>query len=75
MGLRTGGFLSVCAWSNLGVAVVYAGIGAWSVSVHSFPLAFIGAMAVSGLALLLARRWAGRASGQEAGAEREPTGF
>ncbi|MFD8762035.1 hypothetical protein ACWELV_16165 [Streptomyces mirabilis] len=38
----------VDAWSNLDVAVVYAGIGAWSVSVNSFLSGFLGALACRG---------------------------
>lgn len=45
----------MCAWSNLGVAVAYAGVGAWSVSVNAFALAFHAAMAFPGLALVAAR--------------------
>lgn len=70
-GVRLGRFLLVCAWSNLGVAVVYAGVGAWSVSVNSFALAFLAAMAFPGLALVVARPWVGRSlTGREA-AERD----
>jgi uncharacterized membrane protein YdjX (TVP38/TMEM64 family) len=60
--VRPGRFLLVCAWSNLGVAVVYAGVGSWSVSVNSFALAFLAAMAFPGLALAAARPWADRAA-------------
>lgn len=48
-------FLTLTAWSNLGIAAGYAAIGAYSMRVESFLLAFIGAIAVPGLALLLAR--------------------
>ncbi|MET7694674.1 VTT domain-containing protein [Streptomyces sp. NPDC005483] len=67
--VRPGRFLLVCAWSNLGVAVVYAGVGAWSVSVNSFALAFLAAMAFPGLALLVTRPWAGRTRVEEAAAK------
>ncbi|MBE8478403.1 TVP38/TMEM64 family protein [Streptomyces justiciae] len=63
--VRPGRFLLVCAWSNLGVAVVYAGVGAWSVSVNSFALAFLAAMAFPGLALLVTRPKAGRSRAEE----------
>ncbi|WP_181387229.1 TVP38/TMEM64 family protein [Streptomyces sp. Act143] len=69
--VRPGRFLLVCTWSNLGVAVVYAGAGAWSVSVNSFALAFLAAMAFPGLALLITRRWAGRSGTGEETAERD----
>jgi len=48
-------FLLVCALANLGVAAGYAAIGAYSMSVDSFLLAFAGAMAFPGLAWLVAR--------------------
>jgi uncharacterized membrane protein YdjX (TVP38/TMEM64 family) len=48
-------FLVLTGWSNLGIAVGYAAIGAFSMRVESFLLAFIGAIAVPGLALLVAK--------------------
>jgi uncharacterized membrane protein YdjX (TVP38/TMEM64 family) len=48
-------FLRVCALANVGVAAVYAAIGAWAMSVDSFLLAFLGAMAAPGLAWVAAR--------------------
>jgi uncharacterized membrane protein YdjX (TVP38/TMEM64 family) len=54
------GFVAVCLCSNLGVALVYAAIGAWSMSVNSFLLAFAGAMAFPSMAWLAARIWSGR---------------
>jgi uncharacterized membrane protein YdjX (TVP38/TMEM64 family) len=48
-------FLILTGWSNLGIAAGYAAIGAYSMRVESFLLAFIGAIAVPGLALLVAR--------------------
>ena len=50
-------FLSLTAWSNAGVALGYAAIGAYSMSVDSFLLAFLGAIAVPGLAMLAGRLW------------------
>ncbi|NUO45109.1 MAG: VTT domain-containing protein [Streptomyces sp.] len=67
--VRPGRFLLVCAWSNLGVAVVYAGVGAWSVSVNSFALAFLAAMAFPGLALVVTRMRSGWARVEEVKAE------
>ena len=40
-----------------GAAVGYAAIGAFSMSMDSFLLAFIGSLAVPGLALLAGRIW------------------
>lgn len=48
-------FLFATAASNLGVAVGYAAIGAYSMRVDSFLTAFVGAVAVPGLAMLVAR--------------------
>jgi uncharacterized membrane protein YdjX (TVP38/TMEM64 family) len=48
-------FLSVCALANGGVAAGYAAIGAYSMRMDSFLLAFIGALALPGLAWLVAR--------------------
>ena len=41
-------FLSLTTWSNAGIALGYAAIGAYSMRVDSFLLAFLGAMVVSG---------------------------
>ena len=54
-------FLRVCALANVGVAAVYAAIGAWAMSVDSFLLAFLGAMAAPGLAWVAARMFLPRA--------------
>lgn len=48
-------FLMLTAWTNLGIAAGYAAIGAYSMRVESFLLAFLGAIVVPGVALLLAR--------------------
>ena len=48
-------FLGLTAGSNLGIAVGYAAIGAWSMRLDSFLMAFIGAVAVPGVALLVAK--------------------
>ena len=48
-------FVTLTALSNFGIAVGYAAIGAYSMRVESFLLAFIGAIVVPGLALLVAR--------------------
>ena len=50
-----GRFLFVTAASNLGIAAGYAAIGAFSMRLDSFLMAFIGAIAVPGVALLAAR--------------------
>jgi uncharacterized membrane protein YdjX (TVP38/TMEM64 family) len=50
-----GRFVWLTAWSNLGIAAGYAAIGAFSMRLDSFLLAFIGAIVVPGIALLVAR--------------------
>ena len=50
-------FLSLTTWSNAGIALGYAAIGAYSMRVDSFLLAFLGAMIVPGLAMLAGRMW------------------
>ncbi len=55
-----GRFLPVVLWSNLGIALVYAAIGAFAMRVQSFLLAFLGAVLVPGVALLVSRLWLGK---------------
>jgi len=52
-------FFGMTSSANLGIAVGYAAIGAFSVQAHSFLIAFIGALVVPGLAMLAARLWLG----------------
>lgn len=53
-------FMAICAWSNLGIAVVYAGIGAYAMRTDSFLLAFAGALAFPAIAWIAARVWSAR---------------
>jgi len=53
-------FVLLTATANLGIALGYAAIGAFSMRVESFVLAFLGALAVPGLAMGAARLWLGR---------------
>ena len=48
-------FVWLTALSNLGIAAGYAAIGAFSMRLDSFLLAFIGAVAVPGIAFLIAK--------------------
>jgi len=53
-------FLLISTLSNLGISIVYAAVGAWSVSENSFLLAFAGAIILPGLAKgveVLYSRW------------------
>lgn len=58
-GMPQRGFALVCALSNLGIAAVYAAIGAWAMGIQSFFAAFLGALALPALAFLGARRLRG----------------
>jgi len=65
-------FLALTAGSNLGIALAYAAVGAYSMEAQSFLLTFLGALAIPGLALLAGRLWLGRAGA--AGRERAGQG-
>lgn len=52
-----GRVLALSMAANAGVAAGYAAIGAFAMSMDSFLLAFIGSLAVPGMALLAARIW------------------
>jgi uncharacterized membrane protein YdjX (TVP38/TMEM64 family) len=52
-------FLALTAASNLGIALAYAAVGAYSLEARSFLLTFAGALALPGLALLAGRLWLG----------------
>ena len=43
--------------ANLGVAAGYAAIGAYSMTMDSFLLAFLGSLVVPGVAMLAGRIW------------------
>jgi uncharacterized membrane protein YdjX (TVP38/TMEM64 family) len=54
-------FVLVSTLSNLGISIMYAAVGAWSVSENSFLLAFSGAIilpAIAKLVEVLYRKWA-----------------
>jgi uncharacterized membrane protein YdjX (TVP38/TMEM64 family) len=51
-------FFGITTLANLGISAAYAAIGAFSMNVGSFLLTFAGAIALPGLAMLAARRWA-----------------
>jgi uncharacterized membrane protein YdjX (TVP38/TMEM64 family) len=50
-------FFGLTTLSNAGIALGYAAIGAYSMRVDSFLLAFLGAMVVPALAMLAGRVW------------------
>jgi uncharacterized membrane protein YdjX (TVP38/TMEM64 family) len=50
-------FLTLTSASNLGIAMVYAAVGAFAMEVQSFLLAFAAALVVPALTMLIARRW------------------
>ena len=55
-----GPFVALTAGSNLGIAVAYSAVGAFSMRMQSFLLTFVGALALPGLALLFAKLWLAR---------------
>jgi uncharacterized membrane protein YdjX (TVP38/TMEM64 family) len=50
-------FVWLTALSNLGIAIAYAAVGAFSMQAGSFLWTFAGAIALPGLALLAGKRW------------------
>src|SRR5262245_36880139 len=48
-------YLQLTTWSNLGIAAGYAAVGAFSMRVDSFLLAFLGAIAIPGIGMLIMR--------------------
>lgn len=52
-------FFVMTSWANLGIALGYAALGAFSMQLESFVVALVGALAVPGLAMLGARLWLG----------------
>jgi membrane protein DedA with SNARE-associated domain len=50
-------FIAITALSNLGIAVAYAAVGAFSMRMESFLVAFAGAIALPGIAAIALRRF------------------
>ena len=50
-------FIWMTTLSNLGIALAYAAVGAFSMEAQSFLLTFVAAMALPGLAMLAGKRW------------------
>lgn len=59
-----GRFAQLVALSNLGIAVGYAGFGAFSMRLDSFLLAFLGALLLPGFFLLLSKLTFGNRNGE-----------
>jgi uncharacterized membrane protein YdjX (TVP38/TMEM64 family) len=57
-----GPFVWLTTLSNLGIALAYAAVGAFSMQVQSFLLTFIAALALPGIAMLAGKRWLVRKS-------------
>jgi uncharacterized membrane protein YdjX (TVP38/TMEM64 family) len=55
VGAPFGRFVLLSSLSNLGIALGYAGFGAFSMRIDSFLAAFLGALILPGIALLIAR--------------------
>ena len=60
VGAPLGPFVALTASSNMGIALAYSAVGAFSMRMQSFVLTFLGALALPGLALLFAKLWLGR---------------
>ena len=58
-----GPFIWLTTLSNLGIALAYAAVGAYSMHVQSFLLTFLGALALPGVAMLAGKLWLVRAQG------------
>ncbi len=56
-------FVWMTTLSNLGIALAYAAVGAYSMEVQSFLLTFLAALALPGLAMLAGRLWLSRGKG------------
>jgi membrane protein DedA with SNARE-associated domain len=63
-------FLTLTSASNLGIAMVYAAVGAFAMEVQSFLLAFAAALVLPALTMLIARRWNQEKSAKPATEER-----
>jgi len=61
-----GSFIWLTTLSNLGIALAYAAVGAYSMRVQSFLLTFLGALALPGVAMLVGRLWLAKGSGLRA---------
>ena len=57
-------FIWMTTLSNLGIALAYAAVGAFSMEVQSFLLTFVAALALPGVAMLAGKRWIEREKGQ-----------
>jgi uncharacterized membrane protein YdjX (TVP38/TMEM64 family) len=50
-------FVWMTTLSNLGIALAYAAVGAFSMEMQSFLLTFVAALALPGVAMLAGKRW------------------
>ena len=57
-------FVFLTLWSNLGIAAGYAAVGAFSMRVESFLLAFAGSIVIPGVAILVSRTFGARPRSQ-----------
>jgi uncharacterized membrane protein YdjX (TVP38/TMEM64 family) len=56
-------FVWMTTLSNLGIAIAYAAVGAFSMEMQSFLLTFAAALALPGLAMLAGKLWLARGKG------------
>ena len=66
-------FIWMTTLSNLGIALAYAAVGAFSMEVQSFLVTFIAALALPGVAMLMGKKWLTNPhSSQSPAANRQP---
>ena len=67
-------FVWMTTLSNLGIALAYAAVGAFSMEMQSFLLTFAAALALPGVALLAGKLWLSKPGRQQPGANsQKPT--
>src|SRR6188474_2794159 len=58
-------FVWMTTLSNLGIALAYAAVGAFSMQMQSFLLTFLAALALPGIAMLLGKKWLTKAGASQ----------
>lgn len=65
-------FVWMTTLSNLGIALAYAAVGAFSMEMQSFLLTFVAALALPGAAMLIGKKWLTTSHRQPPTANRQP---
>ena len=58
-------FVWMTTLSNLGIALAYTAVGAFSMQMQSFLLTFLAALALPGIAMLLGKKWLTKAGASQ----------